>query len=408
MLTDVQCRSAICPPGEKRRRFADSGGLYLEVSPAGSKRWFWKYRIAGAEKRMALGSYPDVTLGKAREARDQARLTKATGLDPVVARKTARLVNLHITENSLRAVALEWHARQAPQWSPSHADRILRRFERDIFPHLGERVMMSIKPIELLAVLRKIEARGAIETADRALMDCGQVWRYAVATGRAERDICADLKGALTPYRGKHFASITDPAKFGELIRVIRGYKGGPLVRAALQLLPLVMLRPGELRHGQWTEFDLDGGMWTVPGHRMKRSVTGKESGPPHLVPLSKQAIAILRELHALTGHGQFIFPGERSHDRPISDNTIRSALIALGYAGDTMTGHGFRAAARTMLDEKLDFDPKIIEAQLAHAVKDANGRAYNRTEFIDQRKAMMQAWADYVDLLAAGKEVAQ
>ena len=402
MLTDAQCKNASCPEGAKRRRLADSGGLYLEVSPAGSKRWFWKYRLALAERRMALGSYPDVSLARARAERDRARQVKGTGQDPVAVRKLSKLVPTSVEADSFEAVVLEWYARQAPGWSPSHGERIIRRFRRDLFPHLGAFPLAAIKPPQLLAVLRKIEARGAVETADRALMDCGQVWRYGVSTGRVERDICGDLKGALTPYRGKHFASITDPEKFGELMRSVRSYKGGPLVRTALQLMPLVMLRPGELRHAQWAEFDLDAGLWTVPSARMKRTVAGKEEGDPHLIPLSRQALAIIRELHPLTGHGRYLFPGERSHDRPMSDNAVRSALHSLGYGGDLMTGHGFRASARTMLDERLGFNPMIIEAQLAHAVKDANGRAYNRTQYLDQRRKMMQAWADYVDTLAA------
>lgn len=406
MLTDIQCKNATCPPELKRRRLVDGGGLYLEVAPTGSRRWFWKYRVATVEKRLALGSYPAVSLSAARSARDAARLTKDAGTDPVAARKSSKLIQTTVAENTFEAVTLEWYGKQAPQWSPSHADRIKRRFERDLFPHLGKKSLDQIKPPELLAVLRKIETRGAIETADRALMDCGQVWRYGVATGRVERDICADLKGALTPYRGKHFAAITDPVKFGELIRAMMGYRGGHIVRAALHLAPLVMLRPGELRQAQWAEFDLDNALWTVPSMRMKRSVAGKEQGDPHLVPLARQALVIIRELQPLTGHGRYLFPGERDHDRPISDNTVRSALMSLGYNSDVMTGHGFRASARTMLDERLGFDPLLIEAQLAHSVRDANGRAYNRTQYLEQRRKMMQEWADYVDRLAEGAQV--
>lgn len=404
-LTDAACRAATCPPDAKRKRYADSGGLYLEVSPAGSKRWFWKYRLNTAEKRMALGGYPEVPLSKARELRDQARVTKrVTGADPVVARKTAKLVQTVAAENSVRAVAKDWFDRQKPQWAPSHASRVWRRLERDIFPLLGERAMATVKPIELLAALRKIEERGALETADRCLQDCGQVWRFGVATARAERDIAADLKGALTPYRTSHFAAITDPKEFGVLIKAMRYYHGGTVVRAALNLSPLLLLRPGELRQGEWAEVDLDAAIWEIPGRRMKRSVAGKESGPPHLVPLPTQAVTILRELHAFTGHGKLMFPGERSKDRPISDNAVRTALLSLGYDGDTMTAHGFRATARTLLDERLGFPVPVIEAQLAHTVKDSLGRAYNRTEFIDQRRKMMQAWADYVDQLASGQ----
>ncbi len=404
MLTDTQCKNAACAAGMKRQRFADNRGLYLEVSPNASKRWFWKYRLGSKEKRLALGSYPTVSLKAARDLRDEARLAKKAGRDPVAARKTAQLLQSVAGAAEFELVAREWLGRQEARWSNAHATRVRQRFERDLFPYLGKKPLPDIKPIELLAVLRKIEARGALETADRALMDCRGLWRYGVSTGRVDRDICADLKGALTPYRGKHFAAITDPVQFGELIRAVRGYKGGPLVRAALQLAPLVMLRPGELRHAKWAEFDLDAALWTVPSERMKRSVDGKAHGDPHLVPLARQALGVLEQLQPLTGDGVYLFPGERSHDRPMSDNAVRSALLSLGYSSDTMTGHGFRASARTMLDERLGFDPLVIEAQLAHAVKDANGRAYNRTQYLEQRRAMMQRWADYVDEMASGR----
>lgn len=408
MLTDAQCRNAVCSPGAKRERLADSSGLYLEVSPSGSKRWFWKYRKDGKEGRMALGSYPDVGLTAARKARDAAKLQKAQGVDPVQARKVERLKAINPTGDTFKAVALEWYGKQAPQWSAIHADRSKRQLERDLFPWLGERRMQEIQPVELLATLRKVEERGAIETADRGLMLCRQVWRYGVATGRVGRDITADLKGALTPYRGRHFAAITDPVKLGELLRAIQAYRGGPVVRAALQLAPLLFQRPGELRGAAWAEIDLDAALWTIPPARMKREKDGKENGDPHLVPLPRQAVAILRDLHPLTGHGALVFPGERHHDRPISENSVRTALITLGYTSELQTWHGFRATARTMLAERLDFDPLVIEAQLAHAVKDANGRAYNRTQYLKHRADMMQAWADYLDKLRSGADVIQ
>jgi integrase len=272
--------------------------------------------------------------------------------------------------------------------------------ERDLFPHIGGRKISDLQPQELLATLQKIEARGAIETADRGLMLCRQIWRYAIATGRAERDAADGLQDALTPYRGKHFAAITDPEQLGVLLRSIQAYKGGPIVRAALQLAPLLFQRPGELRAAAWTEMALDGALWTIPAARMKRGKDGKEFGDPHLVPLPKQAVAILRELHVYTGRSRFVFPGERNHDRPISDNSVRTALISMGYTPERQTWHGFRATARTMLAEQLECDPLVIEAQLAHAVKDANGRAYNRTTYLQQRRAMMQKWADYLDAL--------
>ena len=402
MLTDAHCKNASCPADKPRARLADSGGLYLEVSPTGSRRWFWKYRKASKEGRMALGGYPTVGLTAARKARDAAKLAKADGRDPVQARKVEKLKSVNPAGDSFKIVALEWYEKQEPHWSEAHATRSKRQLERDLFPWLGARRLQDIEAVELLATLRKVEQRGAIETADRGLMLARQVWRYGVATGRVQRDITADLKGALSPYRGKHFAAITEPVKLGELIRAIRSYKGGPIVRAALQLAPMLFQRPGELRAAAWAEVDLDAALWTIPAARMKRGKDGKEHGDPHLVPLPRQAVEVLRGLHGYTGHGVMVFPGERSHERPISENSVRTALITMGYTPEVQTWHGFRATARTMLAERLDCDPLVIEAQLAHAVKDANGRAYNRTQYLKHRATMMQQWADYLDTLAA------
>jgi integrase len=406
MLTDAECKNATCPPGKPRARLACSGGLYLEVSPAGSKRWFYKYRKEGKEGRMALGSYPDVGAKDARKARDAAKLQKSTGVDPVQVRKVEKLKSTTPAANTFKATALEWYAMKLDSWSSHYAIREKRNLEKDLFPHFSVRNIGDIEPIELLAAVRAVEERGALDVAHRVLTTAGQVWRYAVATGRAQRDISADIKGALKPHHGKHFAAITDPLKLGELIRVIRGYQGGPIVRAALQLAPMLFQRPGELRAAAWAEFDLDAAMWTIPAARMKRSVDGKRNGDPHQVPLPTQAVAILRKLHPITGHSALCFYGERSHDRPISDNTLRAALLTLGYGPDTQSVHGFRATARTLLAEELGVDPLVIEAQLAHAVKDANGRAYNRTQYMKHRTAMMQRWADYLDKLAAGGDV--
>ena len=408
MLTDLQCKNSICPPERKLARFADSGGLYLQVSPAGSKRWFWKYRFDGKEKQFALGSYPAIGLQAARKARDAARLLKDAGKDPVAARQAERNPAPVVPEggDAFRLVALEWYRVKSGQWSEVHAQRMHRQLERDLFPWLGDRGISSITRMELLACLRKIEERGAIETADRALMLCGQVWRYAMATGRADKDVTIGIKDALTPYRGKHFAAITDPDELATLLRAIQTYRGGPIVRAALQLGPLLFQRPGELRGAAWSEMDLDGALWTIPALRMKRNKDGKEHGDPHLVPLPTQAVAILRELHRYTGHTELVFPGERGMKRPISDNSVRAALISMGYTPDRQTAHGFRATARTMLAEVLEFDPLVIEAQLAHGVRDANGRAYNRTTYIKQRTTMMQAWADFLDKLRSGATV--
>jgi len=283
---------------------------------------------------------------------------------------------------------------------------VLASLQRDLFPYIGHRKINELEPVEVLGAVRKTEQRGALETADRGLQLVGQVFRYAVATGRAPRDVTADLKGALTPYRSKHFGAITDPVKLGELMRAINAYRGGLIVKTALQLAPILFQRPGELRGAAWSEIDLEGALWTIPANRMKRSKDGKENGDDHLVPLPKQAIELFKPLKMLTGHGHLVFPGERDHGRPISDNSVRTALIALGYTSDLQTWHGFRATARTLLAEKLNFDPNIIEAQLAHAVKDVNGRAYNRTTYLEQRTKMMQSWADYLDALAAGAKV--
>ena len=403
-LTNVAIQQA--KPSEKPQRLFDGGGLYLEVAPSGGKWWRLKYRHGGKEKRLSLGTYPETSLSAARRAAIETRQTLAAGTDPSEVRKLEKLKATNPAGDTFKVVALEWYDMQAPHWSDAHAVRSKRQLERDLFPWIGARRLKEIEPVELLATLRKVEARGAVETADRGLMLARQVWRYGVATGRVSRDITGDLKGALSPYRGKHFAAITEPAKLGELIRAIRAYKGGIVVRAALQLAPMLFQRPGELRGAAWTEIDLDAALWTIPAARMKRGKDGKENGDPHLVPLPRQAVAILRGLHGYTGHGVMVFPGERSHERPISENSVRTALITMGYTSESQTWHGFRATARTMLAERLDCDPLVIEAQLAHSVKDANGRAYNRTQYLKHRAAMMQQWADYLDGLAVGEEV--
>lgn len=408
MLTDVQCRNAVCPPDKKRARFTDAGGLYLEVSPAGSKRWFWKTYFDGKEGRMAFGSYPVVSLTAARKTRDAAKLQKSEGTDPVQARKLEKVKRTRNTGDTFKAIALEWYGKQAPQWSESHAGRMLRQLERDLFPWIGERPIVQIHAMELLAALQKIEERGALETADRALMLARQVWDYWLPTAEVQqRNITEGLKSRLTPYRGKNFAAILDPQRMGGLMRAIKGYKGGPIVRTALQLTPLLYQRPGNLRMMEWAELDLDRALWTIPSMKMKRTVQGKEQGDAHTVPLPTQAVALLRGIHPITGHGRYVFPGERSHDRPLSDNSVRSALYSLGF-GKEQSWHGFRASARTMLVDELNIDYNVIEANLAHAVKDANGTSYNRTKYMTQRFEMIQQWADYLDKLAMGADVIQ
>lgn len=414
LLTDVQCKNAVCPPESKRARFSDSGGLYLEVTPNGKKRWFWKYRIATTEKRLALGSYPLVGLMAARKARDVAKLQKSEGHDPVEVRKVQKLKAASSADDTFKTVALEWYEKQKKEWSPGHAERLYRQLERDLFPWIGARAMSDIHAMDLLSALQKVEERGAVETADRVLMLARQIWDYWLpTTNNSQRNITEGLKARLTPYRGKNFAAIVEPGRFGELLRAIKQYRGGPIVRAALQLAPVLYQRPGNLRQMEWeeidvldwSEVDVSHALWTIPSMKMKRSVAEKEQGDDHIVPLPKQALVILKNLHPITGHGRYVFPGERDHDRPISENSVRSALYALGF-GKEQSWHGFRASARTMLVDQLNLDPLMIEANLAHAVKDANGRSYNRTQYLSQRQKMMQAWADYLDQLREGGQV--
>lgn len=406
MLTDKHCKNAMCPPEKKRARFTDAHGLYLEVSPSGSKRWFWKTYTDGKEGRMALGSYPSMGLADARKARDAAKLQKAAGVDPVQARKLEKLKGKRDGGDTFKTVALEWHGKQLVAWSPEHAKRTLRQLERDLFPWLGERHMADIEPMELLAVLQKIEARGAVETADRALMLARQVYDYWLPTaGKEQRNITEGLKRRLTPYRGLNFPAIVDPKRFGELLRAMYAYKGGPVVRTALLLAPILYQRPGNLRMMEWSELDLDAALWTIPSAKMKRTLQEKQNGDPHVVPLPTQAVEMLLELHPITGHGRYVFPGQRDHDRPMSDNSVRSALYGLGF-GKEQSWHGFRASARTMMVDDLGLNPLAIEANLAHAVKDPNGRSYNRTQYLDERFRQIQVWADYLDQLRSGASV--
>ncbi len=396
-LTDAAVRKA--KPQAKPYKMADGGGMYLEVMPNGSKYWRMKYRYGGKEKRLAFGVYPDVPLIVARERREEARKLLANGGDPGMVKQAQKVAGMERAANSFEVIAREWFAKQSHIWTENHGSRIIQRLERDIFPWIGGRPIAEITAPELLAVLRRIEARGAVETAHRAHQNCGQVFRYAIATGRAERDPSPDLKGALPPVKQTHHAAITDPKKIGELLRAMDDYQGYFVTKCALRLAPLFFVRPGELRKAEWAEFDLNKAEWNIPAERMKMR-------EPHLVPLSTQAVAILRELHPLTGHGRFIFPGARTNGRPMSDNAVLAALRRMGFAKDEMSGHGFRAMARTILNEVLQVRPDFIEHQLAHAVRDPNGRAYNRTAHLAERRKMMQQWADYLDKLKAGAEV--
>lgn len=398
-LTDTQVRNA--KPQAKDITMFDGGGLYLLITPTGGKLWRFKYRYAGKEKLMAFGNYPQVSLADARQRREDAKKLIANGVDPGEVRKAQKAATVAETENSFEVVAREWHTKFSGSWSPSHAETTLRRIELDAFPVLGAKPIGEIKATELLTMLRRIESRGALETAHRVRTICGQVFRYAVATGRAERDPAADLKGALPPYKKGHLAAITDPKDVAPLLRAIDDYKGSFVVKCALQLAPLFFVRPGELRQAEWSEFDLENAEWNIPAARMKMKVA-------HLVPLSSQALDVLRELQTLTGRSKYLFPCHRSFVRPMSNNAINAALRRMGFEKDEMTGHGFRAMARTILDEVLQIRPDFIEHQLAHAVRDPNGRAYNRTAHLTERKKMMQQWADYLDRLKSGAKVIQ
>jgi integrase len=393
MLTDKAIRAL--KPREKPYKASDSLGLYLLIQPTGRRLWRFKYRFGGKEKLAALGSYPEVGLADARARRDELRRLHGSGVDPVAHRKATRVAQVAATENSLELVALEWFEKKSPGWVPKHSIKIIERLKRDIFPWLGSRPVAEVTAPEVLAVLRRIEERGAVETAHRALGDISAIFRYAVATGRVLSDPCRDLRGALAPRRKRHLAAITDPKEIPDLLSAIDGYQGGLVARCALRLAPLVFVRPGELRTAKWGDIDLDAGEWRFTASKTKQ---------PHIVPLAAQAIAVLRELKPLTGRRDFVFPGERSPLRPMSENTVNAALRTLGIERERMCGHGFRAMARTVLEEVLKFPAHLIETQLAHTVHDSNGRAYNRTTHLDERRIMMQRWADYLDEIKKAK----
>ncbi|OQB51855.1 MAG: Prophage CP4-57 integrase [Deltaproteobacteria bacterium ADurb.Bin151] len=395
-LTDLKVQKV--KPQSKSITLFDGGGLYLLVTPAGGKLWRFKYRFDGKQKLLALGSYPDVSLREARQRHEDARKLLANNINPSVARKIQKQANIAIAE-SFEAIAREWFDKYRNTWKESHSSRVIRRLENEVFPFIGQTPISQIKAPELLSVLRRIENRGVIETAHRVKHICGQVFRYAVATGRAERDPSGDLKGAIPPAQQKHMAAITDPTELGELLRAIDGYQGGIVVQCALKLAPIFFVRPGELRQAEWSEIDLENAQWNIPAKKMKM----KE---PHIVPLSAQALKILEELKPLTGNGQYLFPSGRSFARPMSNNAILAALRRMGYDKNTITGHGFRATARTLLDEVLQFRFDLIEQQLAHTVRDPLGRAYNRTQHLEERRKMMQTWADYLDGLKQGAKV--
>jgi integrase len=393
-LSDTSIRNA--KPHVKPFKLFDERGLFLLVTHAGGKWWRFRFRFDGKEKLLSLGVYPDVGLKDARSRRDAARKLLAEGIDPGEDRKAQKAGKRDRAANSFEVVAREWYEKFSPSWVKLHRERVLRRFERDIFPWIGGKPIANVTAQELLAVVRRIEGRGSLDTAHRALGDCRQVFRYAVATGRCTRDPSGDLRGALPPANGGHFPAVTEPAQVGGLLRALAGYQGTFAVACALRIAPYVFVRPGELRKAEWADIDLDAAEW-------RYTVTKTDTA--HIVPLATQVAAILRELHALTGAGRYVFPGARSHKRPMSDNAILAAMRRMGISKDEMSGHGFRAMARTILDEVLGVRPDFIEQQLAHAVKDPNGRAYNRTTYLPERREMMQQWADYLDKLKAGAE---
>lgn len=421
LLTDKTIRAALkAAAGEgKARKISDGAGLVLDVRPTGAGWWRLRYWLGGKERMLSLGTYPDTSLAQARVKRDEARRLVAEGQDPSAVRQEAKAETQRRLEaerladaglppvGSFEAVAREWLARvHQVKVSPGHAERTRIRLEQDAFPWIGRQPIAEVEAPELLKVLRRVEERGAIETAHRLKDACGQVFRYGIASGLCSRNPAADLRDALQPVQTRHHAAIVEPGQVGKLLRDMHDYQGHAVTRAALSLSALLLLRPGELRHMEWAWLDLEAAMLTVPAEVMKRRKEDKADGPPHLVPLPAQAVAILSELQALTGAGRYVFPALTTSKRCMSENTVRSALRRLGYGNEDMTAHGFRATARTMIAERLGIGAEVIEAQLAHAVADSLGRAYNRTQYLDQRRAMMQAWADYLAKLRKGADV--
>jgi integrase len=401
------------------RKLSDGNGLVLDVRPTGSGWWRWRYWIDGREGMLSMGTYPEVSIANARVRRDKAREQIAAGKDPSEQRKVEKKVSAKKAENArlvlaglpgigtFEFVARDWYAKRQGDWAATYSTKIIRRLEAKVFPYIGARPIAEIQPPELLEVLRRCERDGIVETAHRVRDTCSEVFMFGIAEGSVVTNPARDLARALSKHSTKHIASVTDPKRFGELLRAIHGYQGTPVVKSALTLAALVFLRPGaELRHARWEEFDLDAATWEVPSERMKRGKDGKANGPDHIVPLSSQAVEVLRELYPLTKDSPLVFQGIRQKDKPISENTLNAALDSLGFTSAEHRAHGFRASARTMLAERLNFPPEVIEAQLAHSVPDALGRAYNRTQFLKQRQAMMQDWGDYLDKLRAGNVI--
>jgi integrase len=396
-LTDVAVKKAQAKA--KAFKLFDTAGLFLLVSPAGGKLWRFKYRVDGREKLLALGAYPEVSLKAARLKRDDARRDLAQGVDPCKARKTAKSRRTESAANSFKTVALEWFGKNEPTWAPNHAARVKRLLERDIFPLLGDQPVADIAAPELLKVLRRIESRNAVDTAHRARGYCGEVFRYAIASGLASRDPSGDLRDALKTAQSSHFAAVVDPTQLADILRAFDGYKktGTAVVSTALRIMPMVFVRPGELRTARWADIDLDAAEWRF---------TTSKTKTPHIVPLADQVVRLLRELQPFTRESDYVFPSGRSSKRPMSEAAILAAMRSMEFQKEEVSGHGFRATARTLLEETLGFRYDIIEQQLGHAVRDPNGRAYNRTMFLNERRKMMQGWADYLDKLKADVKV--
>lgn len=384
-------------PSNKAVRLFDGGGLYLEVAPSGGKWWRLKYRYGGKEKRLSLGVYPDVPLKQARISRDNARALLAAGTDPGVQRKAERQSKAQAGSNTFEALAREWMATRGNEWSPSYAKKTECCLKRHAFRGIGSKPITEVTAPDLLALLRIIESKGTVDMAHRIQQHCGAVFRFAIATGRADYDPVPSLIGALSTVKQVHFAALIEPSEFAELLRAIDSYRGDLTTKSAMQLLALAFQRTKEVRFAEWAHFDIDAALWRIPADVMKM----REA---HIVPLSKQAIYVLETLKPLTGSGRFLFPSATSRERPISENTVLYALARMGYKG-RMTGHGFRSVASTLLNEQ-GFRPDIIERQLAHSEKNAVRAAYNRAEYLPERKIMMQKWADYLDTLKAGAEV--
>ncbi len=383
---------------QKRYKLHDKDGLFLQVNPNGSKWWRLKYRFEGKEKSISLGVYPHISLSQARERKDAAKKLLAIGINPSENRKEAKALTKLNTENSFEAVAREWWQSHMTNKAESHKEKVIRRFELYLFPWIGKKPIATITAPQILETIKRIKKQNKLETAHRTLQTAGQVFRYAVQTGRAVRDVTADLKGALPATTVKHMAAFTEPKDVADLLRAFDAFNGTLTVQCAIKLAPLVFVRPSELRMARWSDIDLENGTWQYLVSKTKTD---------HLVPLSNQALNILREIYPLSGHGEYVFQGGHSPLKPMSESAVNAALKRMGY--DTqkdITGHGFRAMARTILHERLNIDPAIIEHQLAHKVPDTLGAAYNRTKFIEQRKIMMQAWADYLDELKAGAKV--